>query len=74
MVGNRDLLICKGVIDLPDVVGRPDYDQQYFRVYEKIIGTIEREVKMLDSTDIIVKRRNDGCRSGPAGIPGGGRA
>ena len=73
VVGNREFLIRKGVIDLPDVHGRPDYDQKDFRVYEKIIGTIEREGKMLDSADIIGKRKIADGRFGPGGFRRGGR-
>ncbi len=62
MVGNRDFLIRKGVIDLPDVYGRSEYDQKDFRVYEKIITTIEREGRLLDAADIIGHRSSDGRR------------
>lgn len=59
VVGNRDFLIRKGIIDLPDLYGRREYDQTGFRVYEKIITTIEREGKVLDSTDILGQKDND---------------
>ena len=53
IVGNRNYLESKGVIDLPDVYGRPGMDQHNFRVYEEILSTIERYGKVLDDTDII---------------------
>lgn len=59
VVGNRDFLIRKGIIDLPDLYGRKEYDQKGFRVYEKIITTIDREGKVLDSTDILGQKDND---------------
>ena len=48
-----DAAASKGVIDLPDVYGRPGMDQHNFRVYEEILSTIERYGKVLDDTDII---------------------
>ncbi len=70
VAGNRDFLIRKGVIDLPDVYGRSEYDQKDFRVYEKIITTIEREGRLLDAADIIGRRSSDGG-SGDRGSWGG---
>ena len=53
IVGNRNYLETKGVIDLPDVYGRPGMDQRNFRVYEEILSTIERYGKVLDDIDIV---------------------
>ena len=53
IVGNKDYLIRKGVIDLPDVMGDTQNDQKNFRVYEKIIDTIKHHGKVLDDNDII---------------------
>ena len=53
IVGNKDYLIRKGVIDLPDVMGETENDQKNFRVYEKIIDTIRYHGKVLDDNDII---------------------
>lgn len=58
VVGNRDFLIRKGVINLPDLYGRADYEQKGFRVYEKIITTIERDGKILDSNDILARKEH----------------
>ena len=53
MVGNRGYLEQRGVIDLPDVLGRKEYDRHNFRVYEEILNTIETYGKVLEDTDII---------------------
>ncbi len=53
MVGNRKYLEDKGVIDLPDVYGRTDRDQKNFRVYERILETIERYGKVVEDIDIL---------------------
>lgn len=53
MVGNRKYLETKGVIDLPDVYGRAGMERRNFRVYEEIIGTIERYGKVIDDVDVI---------------------
>jgi superfamily I DNA and/or RNA helicase len=56
IVGNKDYLMKKGVIDLPDVMGDSNNDQKNFRVYEKIIDTIKTYGKVLDDVDIIKER------------------
>jgi len=56
IVGNKDYLIRKGVIDLPDVMGDSKNDQKNFRVYEKVIDTIKMHGKVLDDVDIIKER------------------
>jgi superfamily I DNA and/or RNA helicase len=56
IVGNKDYLIRKGVIDLPDVMGDSNNDQKNFRVYEKVIDTIKTYGKVLDDVDIIRER------------------
>lgn len=53
VVGNRKYLEDKGVINLPDVYGREDYDQKHFRVYDEILNTIETYGKVLEDVDII---------------------
>ena len=53
IVGNRNYLEQKGVIDLPDVYGRPGFDCHNFRVYEEILNTIEIYGKVLEDIDII---------------------
>ena len=58
IVGNRNYLESKGVIDLPDVYGRPGMDQRGFRVYEEILSTIERYGKVIDDTDVVSGREN----------------
>jgi hypothetical protein len=52
MVGNRKYLENKGVINLPDINGRGN-DRNNFRVYEEIIGTIERYGKVIDDVDVL---------------------
>ena len=52
VVGNRNYLESKGVIDLPDVHGRIGMDQRGFRVYEEILSTIERYGKVIDDNDV----------------------
>lgn len=52
VVGNRKYLEDKGVIDLPDVHGNGN-DRKNFRVYEEIIGTIERYGKAIEDTDVL---------------------
>jgi superfamily I DNA and/or RNA helicase len=54
IVGNKDYLIKKGVIDLPDVMGDQVNDKKDFRIYEKVIDTIRQDGKMLDDADIFV--------------------
>jgi hypothetical protein len=54
IVGNKDYLIKKGVIDLPDVMGDQALDKKDFRIYEKVIDTIRQEGKMLDDADLII--------------------
>ena len=54
IVGNKDYLIKKGVIDLPDVMGNQANDKKDFRIYEKVIDTIRQDGKMLDDADIFV--------------------
>ena len=56
IVGNKDYLMKKGVIDLPDVMGDSNNDQKNFRVYEKVIDTIKTYGKVLDDVDIIKER------------------
>lgn len=56
IVGSKDYLIRKGVIDLPDVMGDSNNDQKNFRVYEKVIDTIKTYGKVLDDVDIIKER------------------
>jgi len=56
IVGNKDYLIRKGVIDLPDVMGDPRNDQKNFHVYEKVIDTIKAYGKVLDDVDVIRER------------------
>lgn len=56
IVGNKDYLIRKGVIDLPDVMGDSKNDQKNFRVYEKVIDTIKTYGKVLDDVDVIKER------------------
>jgi superfamily I DNA and/or RNA helicase len=56
IVGSKDYLIKKGVIDLPDVMGDSNNDQKNFRVYEKVIDTIKTYGKVLDDVDIIKER------------------
>ncbi|MGE4321156.1 MAG: AAA domain-containing protein [Acholeplasmataceae bacterium] len=58
IVGNKDYLIRKGVIDLPDVMGDSNNDQKNFRVYEKVIDTIKTYGKVLDDVDVIKERGN----------------
>jgi hypothetical protein len=58
IVGNKDYLIRKGVIDLPDVMGDSNNDQKNFRVYEKVIDTIKTYGKVLDDVDVIRERGN----------------
>ena len=58
IVGNRNYLETKGVIDLPDVYGRSGMDQRNFRVYEEILSTIERYGKVIDDTDVVSGREN----------------
>ena len=53
IVGNRRYLESKGVIDLPDIYGRPGMEQRGFRVYEEILSTVERYGKVLDDIDIV---------------------
>ena len=53
VVGNRNYLEQRGVIDLPDVFGRPEYNQRNFRVYEEILNTIETYGKVVEDIDII---------------------
>ena len=53
VVGNRNYLEQRGVIDLPDVFGRPKYNQRNFRVYEEILNTIETYGKVVEDIDII---------------------
>ncbi|MCF0117124.1 MAG: hypothetical protein HUJ61_03635, partial [Bacilli bacterium] len=53
VVGNRKYLEDRGIIDLPDVYGREDYNQKHFRVYEEILNTIETYGKVLEDVDII---------------------
>lgn len=53
ITGNKEYVEQKGVINLPDVYGRSGYDQRNFRVYERIIDTIERYGKVIDDVDII---------------------
>ena len=52
VVGNRRYLEDKGVIDLPDIHGNGQ-DRKNFRVYEEIIGTIERYGKVIEDSDIL---------------------
>lgn len=52
VVGNRKYLEDKGVIDLPDVFGK-GHDRKNFRVYEEIIGTIERYGKVIEDDDVL---------------------
>ncbi|MCM1557415.1 MAG: AAA domain-containing protein [Anaeroplasma bactoclasticum] len=52
MVGNRRYLESKDVIDLPDVNGRGN-DRRNFRVYEKILYTIEQYGKVVDDIDVL---------------------
>ena len=52
MVGNRKYLEDKGVINLPDVYGKGN-DRNNFRVYDEIIGTIERYGKVIDDVDVL---------------------
>lgn len=54
IVGNKDYLIKKGVIDLPDVMGDQSNVKKDFRIYEKVIDTIRQDGKMLDDADILV--------------------
>ena len=56
IVGSKDYLIKKGIIDLPDVMGDSNNDQKNFRVYEKVIDTIKTYGKVLDDIDIIKER------------------
>jgi len=56
IVGNKDYLTRKGVIDLPDVMGDPRNDQKNFHVYEKVIDTIKAYGKVLDDVDVIRER------------------
>ena len=58
IVGNKDYLTRKGVIDLPDVMGDSNNDQKNFRVYEKVIDTIRTYGKVLDDVDVIRERGN----------------
>lgn len=58
IVGNKDYLTRKGVIDLPDVMGDSNNDQKNFRVYEKVIDTIKTYGKVLDDVDVIRERGN----------------
>lgn len=53
MVGNRKYLEDKGVIDLPDVHGRPGMGKRNFRVYEEILSTIERYGQVIDDVDVL---------------------
>ncbi|MCM1131057.1 MAG: AAA domain-containing protein [Roseburia sp.] len=52
MVGNRRYLESKDVIDLPDVNGRGN-DRRNFRVYKKILYTIEQYGKVVDDIDVL---------------------
>lgn len=52
VVGNRRYLEEKGVIDLPDIHGNGQ-DRRNFRVYEEIIGTIERYGKVIEDNDVL---------------------
>ncbi|MDY0214816.1 MAG: AAA domain-containing protein [Bacilli bacterium] len=58
IVGNKDYLTKKGVIDLPDVMGDINHDQKNFRVYEKVIDTIRTYGKLIDDVDIIKEGGN----------------
>lgn len=53
IVGNQDYLEKKGVIDLPDIYGRPGKNHKDFRVYEEILNTIETYGKILKDVDIL---------------------
>ena len=53
IVGNKNYLETKGVIDLPDVYGRNGMDQRNFRVYEEILATIERYGKIIEDIDVL---------------------
>lgn len=53
MIGNRTYLEQRGVIDLPDVFGRAEYNRRNFRVYEEILNTIETYGKVVEDIDVI---------------------
>ena len=53
MVGNRKYLESKGIIDLPDVYGRPGMERRNFRVYEEILSTIEQYGKVIEDIDVL---------------------
>lgn len=53
MAGNRQYLESKGVIDLPDIHGRPGYANKNFYVYHEILSTVDTYGKILEDNSII---------------------
>jgi superfamily I DNA and/or RNA helicase len=55
IVGNKNYLQKKGVIELPNIDGIKDKDQKQFRIYENIIRTIEtnNRGRVFSSTEIL---------------------
>ena len=59
IVGNKEYLETKGIINLPAIDGNPLHDIKGFRLYENIIGTIQNKGKLLEETDIVVKEEGE---------------
>lgn len=53
MTGNCQYLASKGVIDLPDIHGRPGYEHKNFCVYQEILNTVNTYGKILEDNSII---------------------
>lgn len=53
IVGSRSFLTEAGVIDLPDLEGRPERDQRNFHVYGEIINTVISRGRLLTAADIL---------------------
>lgn len=52
VVGNKDYLESKGIIDLPDVFGQGD-DRKNFHVYRDIISSIMKYGNVIDDEDVL---------------------
>lgn len=58
ILGNRDYLVSKGVIDLPDIGGHAERTEKNFHVYEKILSIIDSEGRILNDYDILGGERD----------------